>query len=87
MLAIWAARARLEGEFRNVVAGAWLGGMLSQCPPAQYPKLESLIGTEGDAAAAAAGPRTIDPKEASANARVWGILLRSGQRKAKKKGG
>lgn len=86
MLAVWGARYRLEAEFRNIVTGAWLGGMLSQCPPAQYPELDKLVGGEGGNSAAA--PVKIDPKEAAANARVWGVLLRSGQRRAgKKKGG
>lgn len=86
MLAIWGARYRLEAEFRNIVTGHWLGGILSQCPPAQYPQIDKLIGTDGGSKPAEL--EKIDPKEAASNARAWGAWLRAGQRRAgKKKGG
>lgn len=84
LLAIWGARQRLEADFRNIVTGAWLGGMLSQCPPAQYPPLEKLIGDQGDSPAPS--PQVMDPKEAAANARVWGLLLSAGKRRKARKG-
>ena len=60
--------------------------MLSQCPPAQYPQLDKLIG--GDADDKPAEPEKVDPKEAASNVRAWGAWLRAGQRRAgKKKGG
>lgn len=83
MLAIWGARHRQVADFRNIVTGAWLGGMLSQCPPAQYPQLEKLIGAEEKPAEA----KKIDPKEASANARAWGEWLRAGQPRRQKQSG
>lgn len=87
MLAIWGARYRLEAEFRNIATGAWLGGILSQCPPAQYPDLDKLIGKDGGSSKPVE-PEQIDPKEAASNARAWGAWLRAGQRRAgKKKGG
>lgn len=66
------------------MAGAWLGGMLSQCPPAQYPPLDKLIGGEGEQSAPA--PQVMDPKEAAANARVWGLLLSAGKKRKTRKG-
>ena len=81
MLAIWGARHRQDTDFRNIVTSAWLGGMLSQCPPAQYPTLEKLLGGE----AAPVEPQKTDPAEASANARAWGVWLRAGQKKRKGK--
>lgn len=85
MLAIWGARYRLEAEFRNIVTGHWLGGMLSQCPTAQYPQLDKLIGSDAGKPAEA---EKVDPKEAASNMRAWGAWLRAGQRRAgKKKGG
>lgn len=67
------------------MAGAWLGGMLSQCPPAQYPTLDKLIGDEGGDTPAK--PEKIDPEEAASNARAWGAWLRAGQRRLARKGG
>lgn len=55
--------------------------MLSQCPPAQYPKLENLIGTQGEKPRQ---PEQIDPSESAANARAWGAWLRAGQKRAAK---
>ena len=66
------------------MAGAWLGGMLSQCPPAQYPPLDKLIGGEGDQTPPS--PQVMDPKEAAANARVWGLLLSAGKKRKTRKG-
>lgn len=84
MLAIWGARHRFEAEFRNHVTSAWLAGMLSQCPPAQYPKIESLLGGETDQSDRA---EKIAPQESASNARAWGAWLRAGRRRAAKKGG
>lgn len=67
------------------MAGAWLGGILGQCPPAQYPTLDKLIG--GDADDKPAKPEKIDPQEAASNARAWGAWLRAGQRRLARKGG
>ncbi|MAF60203.1 hypothetical protein [Blastomonas sp. CCH5-A3] len=58
--------------------------MLSQCPPAQYPPLDKLIGTDG--AVTPQSAPVLDPKEAAANARVWGLLLSAGKKRKPRKG-
>jgi hypothetical protein len=58
--------------------------MLSQCPPAQYPKLENLIGGAGEKPKPA---ETFTPAESAANARAWGAWLRAGERRASKQKG
>ena len=76
VLALKGAKDRLEGDFRNFIINAWLGGLLSQADPKNYPKLESMI--QGDRKKEVPA----DPAEASHNARLWGQWLQRENKKA-----
>ncbi|MDE8651871.1 hypothetical protein [Novosphingobium album (ex Liu et al. 2023)] len=79
ILALRGAKVRAEGEFRNTMANAWLGGLLGQIDPRSYPKLEALI---GDGQRSQSAPRPADPEEAHQNLRAWGAWLKVVNRQA-----
>jgi hypothetical protein len=71
----------LRGELHRAIVNSWLTGLLSQADPSpgKYPKLEAL--TEERQAPREAPPPD-EPAESRNNARLWGMALKSMNKRA-----